>query len=116
MIILDGVEYNCDVSFDRSVKLDELYRVTTKDNLQHRKVAGKKYTMNISFASTKDRTSYDALFSALESTVPYHTLTAPWGTGTVTKEVMITSVSDTISSSSNGTPLFSGLKVTFEER
>lgn len=115
MIVLDGIEFDCDISLSRTIKIENKYKVVTKDNLTHREVLGKKHSVKISF-SNKNKESYDLLFETLSQEIPYHTLTCMWGQETKTMQVMINSISDEFLYKDNEGNVFDELSIVFEER
>lgn len=79
-----------------------------------RDIVGTYYNYTIQFETKYlSDDEYDDLFNKLSAPVDYHTITVPYGQGTLTFEAYITSGSDTLRSVRNNRNKWQGLSVNF---
>lgn len=115
MIYFDGVAYDCETNYGRTVTMTDLYNVTTKDYVTHRKIANIKRHMTITFGN-KNNGDYESLRAALCAFQDYHTL--EWYDGNQWREIecSIYSVADTYFMDEDGNPIYDNMEIYFEDR
>lgn len=117
-IVMDGVTYNLRVRFDtinRSFRLDEGENAGIMlSGLYNRDLYGTyyDYTMEIE-RDPNDTATYDAFYEAISAPVESHSVTLPYGQGTITFDAMVTSGSDVYKGKIAGKQQWSGLVVQF---
>lgn len=120
-IVMDGVTYNLRVRFDtinRSFRLDEGENAGIMlSGLYNRDLYGTyyDYTMEVE-RDPNDTATYDAFYEAISAPVESHTVTLPYGQGTITFDAMVTSGSDVYKGKVAGKQQWSGLVVRFSAK
>ena len=100
-IVMDGVTYNLRVKFDT---LGRSFRIPDGDNagdmlsgLYERDIKGTyyDYTMEVDpEPGPGGAADYDAFFEAISAPVDSHSITVPYGQGTITFDAMVTAGED----------------------
>lgn len=115
---LDGRTYNVFVprgGIKRSGKVldgDNVGR--TQSGVMIRDVIGTYYNYTIEIDTSKTSVSdYDALYEVLTAPVDSHTLTVPYGQGTLTFQAYVTSAEDALETMEGGVNRWGGLTISF---
>ena len=117
-IVMDGTTYRLRVKFET---LGRSFRVEDGDNAgkmisgyYKRDVVGTyyDYTMAV-IPDPRYPQDYDAFFEAISAPVDSHSITVPYGQGTLTYDAMVTSGADTSQGKVAGVQRWNGLQVQF---
>lgn len=113
---LDGTEYNVIVtSLQRKASvLDGDNAGRTLSGRMERDIIGTyyNYTMQVDTKGLAVE-DYDALYEVLSAPVDFHTVTVPYGQGTLTFEAYVDNVDDELKQMQEGRSLWGGLSFSF---
>lgn len=116
---LDGVKYNVFVPGDGIRRSGQVLdgdaagrSMVSAAMIRDIKGTFYNYTIQIDTSQTAVD-EYDRLFEVLTAPVDSHTLTVPYGQGTMTFQAYVTSAEDTLRTMDNGVNIWGGLSVNF---
>ena len=116
MITIDGNAYDVGVikiTRQASMKTDAIG--TTMDLRKHYDVQGTYYDYEVEIATTHMNVAdYDSLYELLTEPVESHTVTLPYGQGTLTFEAKTKVANDVLIRNFGGIKKWGKLKITFE--
>lgn len=114
---VDGVEYpgvNV-ISLERTgAVLDGSNAGRTMDGAMKRDIIGTYYNFNLELTSDySDLEQYDALYEVITAPVDSHTITMPYGQGTITFEAYVANVTDNLLHRQDSFSKWNNMKVNF---
>lgn len=118
IFLIDGESFNVfTASIRRNFKIQEGSNSGTAISGRDRfDVIGTRYNYTLEIdASTMERAEYDRMYELLSAPVESHTITAPYGQGTITFEAHVESGQDTVSAMAEDEDIidWGGLSITF---
>ena len=121
MVILDGVTYRVRVkmpTLTRSFRIEEGERSgTVKSGDYFRDITGTYYDYAMEVEPDPAHPEeYDAFYEAISAPTESHTITVPYGQGTMTYEAMVSSGTDNQKDKVGGVTRWTGLSVSFKAR
>lgn len=121
MVILDGVTYRVRVkmpTLTRSFRIEEGERSgTVKSGDYFRDITGTYYDYAMEVEPDPAHPEeYDAFYEAISAPEESHTITVPYGQGTMTYEAMVSSGTDNQKDKVGGVTRWTGLSVSFKAR
>ena len=116
MITIDNNTYNVGIiKITRKASQNMESLGTTLDLRKHYDIRGTYYDYDVELATSKMRvTDYDNLYEVLTTPQESHTVTMPYGQGTITFEARVSVANDILVKSFNNFKKWGTLKVTFE--
>lgn len=117
-VILDGVTYHLRVKYET---IRRSARIADGDNaaemlsgLYQRDLIGTYYDYEMQVeADPSNQDEYDRFYAAITAPVDVHTITLPFGSGSLTFQAMITAATDTYRGKVRGQHRWGGLSVSF---